>query len=100
MAQRHAPHGRLYFGQPPVGPKALMKPPESWRVPAAIYGIDALAMVFVSPCRFPERIVVGDNHSPFPGGGHNLVLTEGERPDIADGTDRPAFIARTVRLSA
>ena len=90
----------LHLEHSPVGSEALVQPAESRRVLTLVHRVPALAVVLVRPDRFPQIFVVDRDHSAFAAGGHDLVLAEGPRADVADRADAAAFVAGAVGLGA
>src|SRR5690606_36716468 len=75
-------------------------PAEAGRVRALVHGLPALTVILVGPHPRPQRFVRGGDHAAFSAGGHDLVLAEGPCADVADGSDGPAHVLRTVCLRA
>src|SRR5262245_10023625 len=67
---------------------------------AVMHRIEVFSMVLEAPGPFPHVAAVGDEHSALAGRGNDFILAERKGPSVADRTNGPTFIKRTVRLSA
>src|SRR5690606_35920678 len=98
--QLDPPDNGLGLHHSPIRAEAVVQPAEAGRVRALVHGLPALAVILVGPHPRPQRFVRGGDHAAFSAGGHDLVLAEGPCADVADGSDGPALVLRTVCLRA
>ena len=49
-------------------------------------------VILESPCLLPNLPVIGGQHPPFAGCGHDFILAKGESRGIPDRADRPPFV--------
>src|SRR5271157_6460876 len=75
-----------------------MQPTESWLVSALVHRLVAFSMLFVTPRPAPEQAIVCGNHSTFPSGSHDLVLTERKCIDVAHRAYGPSFVTSAMGL--
>ena len=99
-AKLDAAKHRLHLDHPPVGAKALVQPAKTRRMRARVNRIPAFAMVLAGPHPAPQVAVIGGDHAALAAGGHDLVLTERPRANMADRADHPPLVTRTMGLGA
>ena len=63
-------------------------------------GVIAFPVVFKRPDPFPVFPIIGGYHAPFPAGGDDLVLAEGEGTHVPDTARLSPFILGPVSLGA
>src|SRR3954452_18442969 len=93
LPQLDPPDRGLHLKHPPVRAEALVQPAEAGRVLTLVNRVPALAVVLVRPDALPQLFVVDGDHSTFAAGGHDLVLAEGPRADVADRADAAPLVA-------
>ena len=99
-AKLDAAKHRLHLDHPSVGAKALVQPAKTRRMRARVNRIPAFAMVLAGPHPAPQVAVIGGDHAALAAGGHDLVLTERPRANMADRADHPPLVTRTMGLGA
>src|SRR5437764_176884 len=98
ISEHHATDRALHLKHPPIGAKRFVKPTEARRVLPPMGRIIAFPVILVAPGLLPDHLI-GDGKQPsLPASCNDLVLTEGKRSHVSQGSHWNISIAGPMRL--